>query len=92
MARTSEQISTKENPDAVTQARENAPQMLLEINLNQLRERLALAGKEPVICDQNPSVQYVTLMTLKRWVESAGGGNLYIDVELPNGAHYMFTA
>lgn len=60
-------------PDVVTQAREKAEQMRLEIPMNQLREMLTQAGTEPMICDQTPSIQDVTLMDLKRWVEAAGG-------------------
>ncbi|MFM5708458.1 transcriptional regulator [Aeromonas veronii] len=90
MARTLDEILTTEMPDVVTQAREKAEQMRLEIHLTQLREMLTQAGTEPMICDQTPSVQDVTLMDLKRWVEAAGG-KLQLNVEMPNGSHISFT-
>ncbi|CAJ1882525.1 transcriptional regulator [Aeromonas hydrophila] len=90
MARTLDEILTTEMPDVVTQAREKAEQMRLEIHINQLREVLTQAGTEPMICGQTPSLQDVTLMDLKRWVEAAGG-KLQLNVELPNGTHTSFT-
>ncbi len=62
MARTLDEILTTEMPDVVTQAREKAEQMRLEIHLTQLHEMLTQAGTEPMICDQTPSVQDVTLI------------------------------
>lgn len=90
MARKLDDILTTEMPDVVTQAREKADLMRLEIHLTQLREMLTQAGTEPMICDQTPSVQDVTLMDLKRWVEAAGG-KLLINVMMPNGAQISFA-
>ncbi|WP_421309483.1 transcriptional regulator [Aeromonas veronii] len=90
MARTLDEILTTEMPDVVTQAREKAEQMRLEIHINQLREVLTQAGTEPMICDQDPSIQDVTLMDLKRWVEAAGG-KLQLNVEMPNGSQISFA-
>ncbi|TNI79542.1 transcriptional regulator [Aeromonas sobria] len=90
MARTLDEILTTEMPDVVTQAREKAEQMRLEIHINQLREVLTQAGTEPMICDQDPSIQDVTLMDLKRWVEAAGG-KLQLNVEMPNGSRISFA-
>ncbi|QNF16015.1 transcriptional regulator [Aeromonas jandaei] len=90
MARTLDEILTTEMPDVVTQAREKAEQMRLEIHINQLREVLTQAGTEPMICDQDPSIQNVTLMDLKRWVEAAGG-KLQLNVEMPNGSRISFA-
>ena len=90
MARKLDDILTTEMPDVVTQAREKAEQMRLEIHINQLREVLTQAGTEPMICDQDPSIQDVTLMDLKRWVEAAGG-KLEINVMMPNGAQISFA-
>ncbi len=72
MARTLDEILTTEIPDVVTQAREKAEQMRLEVHMAQLHEVLTQAGTEPMICGQTPSLQDVTLMDLKRWVEAAG--------------------
>lgn len=90
MARALDEILTTEIPDVVTQAREKAEQMRLEIHMNQLREMLTQAGTEPMICDQAPSLQDVTLMDLKRWVEAAGG-KLQLNVEMPNGSQISFA-
>ena len=90
MARTLDEILTTEMPDVVTQAREKAEQMRLEVHMSHLREMLTKAGTEPMICDQTPSVQDVTLMDLKRWVEAAGG-KLQLNVEMPNGSQISFT-
>ncbi|WP_421291598.1 transcriptional regulator [Aeromonas veronii] len=90
MARTLDEILTTEMPDVVTQAREKAEQMRLEIHINQLREVLTQAGTEPMICDQDPSIQDVTLMDLKRWVEAAGG-KLQLNVEMPNRSRISFA-
>ncbi|MGL6368177.1 hypothetical protein ACSZMZ_21835 [Aeromonas veronii] len=90
MARTLDEILTTEIPDVVTQAREKAEQMRLEIHINQLREVLTQAGTEPMICDQDPSIQDVTLMDLKRWVEAAGG-KLQLNVVMPNGSQISFA-
>ena len=77
-------------PDVVTQAREKAEQMRLEVHMSHLREMLTKAGTEPMICDQAPSLQDVTLMDLKRWVEAAGG-KLQLNVEMPNGSQISFA-
>lgn len=90
MARTLDEILTTEMPDIVTQAREKAEQMRLEIHINKLREVLTQAGTEPMICDQDPSIEDVTLMDLKRWVEAAGG-KLQLNVEMPNGSQISFA-
>ncbi|MHC9244716.1 hypothetical protein [Aeromonas jandaei] len=90
MARTLDEILTTEISDVVTQAREKADLMRLEIHLTQLREMQAQAGTDPMICDQDPSIQDVTLMDLKRWVEAAGG-KLQLNVEMPNGSQISFT-
>lgn len=90
MARKLDEILTTEMPDVVTQAREKAEQMRIEIHMNQLREMLAQAGTAPMICDQTPSIQDVTLMDLKRWVEAAGG-KLQLNVEMPNGSQISFA-
>lgn len=90
MARKLDDILTTEMPDVVTQAREKAEQMRLEVHMSHLREMLTKAGTEPMICDQAPSLQDVTLMDLKRWVEAAGG-KLQLNVEMPNGSQISFA-
>ncbi|WP_324016933.1 transcriptional regulator [Aeromonas hydrophila] len=90
MARTLDEILTTEIPDVVIQAREKAKKMRLEIHMNQPLEMLTQAGTEPMICDQDPSIQDVTLMDLKRWVEAAGG-KLQLNVEVPNGSQISFA-
>lgn len=90
MARTLDEILTTEMPDVVTQAREKAERMPPGVHMNQLREMLTQAGTEPMICDQTPPIQDVTLMELKRWVEAARG-KLQLNVEFSNGPHTSFT-
>ena len=90
MARTLDEILTTEMPDVVTQAREKAEQMRLEVHMSHLREMLTQAGTEPMICDQTPPIQDVTLMELKRWVEAARG-KLQLNVEMPNGSQISFA-
>ena len=46
MARTLDEILTTEMPDVVTQAREKAEQMRLEVHMSHLREMLTKAGTE----------------------------------------------
>ncbi|WP_429118978.1 hypothetical protein [Aeromonas hydrophila] len=58
--------------------------------MSQTHEMLTQAGTEPMICDQTPSIQDVTLMDLKRGVEAAGG-KLQISVMMPNGAQISFA-
>ncbi|UDV04278.1 hypothetical protein J8N69_05875 [Marinomonas profundi] len=49
-----------------------------------------LAIKQPTIAGMERKGRDVKLLTLKRYVEGAGG-KLTVDVELPDGSHYGFN-
>lgn len=99
MARTLEQILKDEKPEVVARARKKASDILLNIHLAELRERMnltqmdiakALDVKQPTISDMEQRGRDIKLSSLKRYVE-ASGGKLRIDVELPDGTHYGFS-
>lgn len=99
MARTIEQIIANEDPKVVKRAKTVASDMLLNIHLAELREKMqltqsamadALGVKQPTISDMEKPGRDIKLSTLKRYVE-ASGGKVRLDVELPDGTHYEFT-
>lgn len=99
MARTLEQILEAEKPEVVPKATAKAEEMLLNIHLAELRERvqktqvelaLALGIKQPTIAGMEKPGRDLKLSTLKRYVEAAGG-KLRLDIELPDGTHYEFS-
>jgi len=98
MARTLENMLAREEPKVVSQAEKKAAEMLLNIHLAELRERLnltqaelaqAMGIRQPSISDMEKPGRDLKLSSLKRYVE-ASGGKLRIDVELPDGTHYGF--
>ncbi|MDX1678364.1 helix-turn-helix domain-containing protein [Arsukibacterium sp.] len=99
MARTLEQILAQEKPEVVASAKEQAAEILLNIHLAELRERMnmtqqdiaaALNVKQPTVSDMEKPGRDLKLSSLKRYVE-ASGGKLRLDIELPDGTHYGFT-
>ncbi|WP_409524018.1 helix-turn-helix domain-containing protein [Nitrincola sp. MINF-07-Sa-05] len=99
MARTLDQILAAEKPEVVTKAQKAATEMLLNIHLAELRERMnltqgdiaaALGVKQPTVSDMEKPGRDLRLSSLKRYVE-ASGGKLRLDVELPDGTHYGFS-
>lgn len=99
MARTLDQILANEKPEIVAAARKAASEMLLNIHLAELRERMnitqtelagALGVKQPTVSDMEKPGRDIKLSSLKRYVE-ASGGKLRLDVELPDGSHYGFS-
>ncbi|MDC9607256.1 XRE family transcriptional regulator [Xenorhabdus griffiniae] len=99
MARTLDQILVTEKPEVVANAQKAATEMLLNIHLAELRERMnltqgdiaaALGIKQPTVSDMEKPGRDLKLSSLKRYVE-ASGGKLRIDVELPDGTHYGFV-
>jgi DNA-binding XRE family transcriptional regulator len=99
MARTLEQILTTEKPEVVANAKKAAAEMLLDIHLAELRERMnltqnelaqAIGVKQPTISDMEKPGRDLRLSSLKRYVE-ASGGKLRLDIELPDGSHYGFN-
>ncbi|WP_333009973.1 helix-turn-helix domain-containing protein [Kluyvera sichuanensis] len=96
MGRTLEQIIADEKPDVVADAQTQAADILLNIHLAELRERVrktqvemaeALGLRQPTVASMEKPGRDVKLSTLKRYVEAAGG-KLKLDIELPDGSHY----
>lgn len=99
MARTLDQILATEKPEVVANARAAAEEMLLNIHLAELRERvqktqgevaLVLGIKQPTVAGMEKAGRDLKLSSLKRYVE-ATGGKLRLDIELPDGTHYGFS-
>ncbi len=99
MARTLDQILANEKPEVVANAQAAATEMLLNIHLADLRERvqktqgeiaLALGIKQPTVSDMEKLGRDLKLSSLKRYVE-ATGSKLRLDIELPDGTHYRFS-
>ena len=96
MGRTLEQIIADEKPDVVADAQTQAADILLNIHLAELRERVrktqvemaeALGLRQPTVASMEKPGRDVKLSTLKRYVEAAGG-KLNLDIELLDGSHY----
>jgi len=99
MGRTLEQLLQAEKPEVVTEAQALAEEVLLDIHLAELRERLqktqaemalALGIKQPTVAGMEKRGRDIKLSTLKRYVE-ATGSKLRLDIELPDGSHYGFS-
>ena len=99
MGRTLEQLLKDEKTEVVQQAEAMAEEMLLNIHLAELREKVKktqveiaeiLGVKQPTIAGMEKPGRDLKLSTLKRYVEAAGG-KLRLDVELPDGSHYDFS-
>lgn len=99
MGRTLEQLLKNEKTEVVQQAEAMAEEMLLNIHLAELREKVkktqveiaeSLGVKQPTIAGMEKPGRDLKLSTLKRYVEAAGG-KLRLDVELPDGSHYDFA-
>lgn len=99
MGRTLEQLIADEKPEVVAEAQAMATDILLNIHLAELREKLqktqvemaqALGIRQPTVAGMEKPGRDLKLSTLKRYVE-ATGGKLRLDVELPDGSHYGFV-
>ncbi|KNC92458.1 helix-turn-helix domain-containing protein [Trabulsiella odontotermitis] len=99
MGRTLEQMLADAKPEVVAQAQALADEILLNIHLAELREKVqktqvemarTLGIKQPTIAGMEKPGRDLKLSTLKRYVEAAGG-KLRFDVELPDGSHYGFV-
>ncbi|ORM57429.1 transcriptional regulator [Pantoea rodasii] len=99
MGRTLEQILATEKPEVVGKANTMAEEVLLNIHLAELRERVkktqvdiaqALNIKQPTVAGMEKPGRDLKLSTLKRYVEAAGG-KLRLNIELPDGSHYEFV-
>ena len=99
MARTLDQILAAEKPEVIAKAQIKAEEMLLNIHLAELRERVqktqgeiaqVLGIKQPTVAEMEKPGRDLRLSSLKRYIE-ATGGKLRLDVELPDGTHYGFA-
>ena len=98
MSRTLEQILAAEKPEVVSDAKAKAAEMLINIHLAELRERLnktqtdiaqSLGVKQPTVAGMEKQGQDLKLSTLKRYVE-ATGSKLRLEIELPDGTQFGF--
>lgn len=99
MSKTLEQLIAEQTPEVVAKAQTLAQEMLLNIHLAELRERVQktqnemaqeLGLKQPTVAVMEKQGRDIKLSTLKRYVE-ATGSKLRIDIELPDGSHYGFV-
>lgn len=99
MGRTLEQLLADEKPEVVADARVMAEEILLNIHLAELREKVrktqmemaqVLGVRQPTVAGMEKPGRDLRLSTLKRYVE-ATGGKLRLEVELPDGSHYGFV-
>ena len=99
MSKTLEQLIAEQKPEVVASAKALAQEMLLNIHLAELRERVQktqlemareLGLKQPTVAVMEKQGRDIKLSTLKRYVE-ATGSKLRIDIELPDGSHYGFA-
>ncbi|MGO3414603.1 MAG: helix-turn-helix domain-containing protein [Kluyvera intermedia] len=99
MGRTLEQLLADEKLDVVADAQAMAADILLNIHLAELREKVqktqvemaeVLGIRQPTVASMEKPGRDMKLSTLKRYVE-ATGGKLRFDVELPDGSHYGFV-
>ena len=99
MSKALEQLIAEQTPEVVAKAQTLAQEMLLNIHLAELRERVQktqnemaqeLGLKQPTVAVMEKQGRDIKLSTLKRYVE-ATGSKLRIDIELPDGSHYGFA-
>ena len=99
MARTLDQMLATEKPEVVAKAQKAATEMLLNIHLAELRDRMnltqgeiaaSLGVRQPTVSEMENPGRDLKLSSIKRYVE-ASGGKLRLDVELPDGTHYGFA-
>ncbi|ENH5271833.1 XRE family transcriptional regulator [Escherichia coli] len=99
MARTLDQMLATEKPEVVAKAQKAATEMLLNIHLAELRDRMnltqgeiaaSLGVRQPTVSEMEKPGRDLKLSSIKRYVE-ASGGKLRLVVELPDGTHYGFA-
>ncbi|WHN65051.1 helix-turn-helix transcriptional regulator [Cysteiniphilum sp. QT6929] len=99
MARTLKQILAQENAKVVTNAKQKAEAILLDIHLSELREKMnktqvelanTLGVKQPTVAEMEKPGRDLKLSSLKKYIEAAGG-KLRLDIELPDGTHFGFS-
>ena len=99
MAKTLKEILSQEKPEVVKKAKAMASEMLLNIHLAELREKVqltqsdvaaAMGVKQPTIAGMEKDGQDIKLSTLKKYIEAAGC-KLSLDIEMSDGSHFGFS-
>ncbi|MBB6113741.1 helix-turn-helix domain-containing protein [Rahnella rivi] len=99
MSRTLEQLLASVKPEVAAQAQAMAVDILITLELAELRERMnktqcemaeALGIKQPTVAGMEKPGRDLKLSTLKRYVEAAGG-KLRLEIDLPDGTHFGFA-
>lgn len=99
MGRTLEQLLKDEQPEVRAEAEALAADILLNIHLAELREKVqktqvemaqALGIRQPTIAGMEKPGRDLKLSTLKRYVE-ATGGKLRLEIDLPDGSSFGFA-
>ncbi|EPL8106193.1 helix-turn-helix domain-containing protein [Acinetobacter baumannii] len=92
-------IISKRSPESQQRINKMANQMLLDINLSNLREELKISQAEiaknlgvsqAAISKREKLGKDLKISSLKEYVE-AMGGKVRLDVELPNGKHVAIS-
>ncbi|RDF52351.1 XRE family transcriptional regulator [Acinetobacter baumannii] len=92
-------IISKRSPESQQRIKKMANQMLLDINLSNLREELKISQDEiaknlgvsqAAISKREKLGKDRKISSLKEYVE-AMGGKVRLDVELPNGKHVAIS-
>jgi len=95
---TLDELLAQRSPESLERIEKKATAMRLELALYRLREALEISQTEmsktmgiaqPTLARMERSSNDPKLSTLKRYV-NALGGELSIDVKLPNGEHIAF--
>ena len=90
MAKTLKEIMSQEKPEVVKHAKAIASEMLLNIHLAELRDKvqltqndvaMAMGVKQPTVAGMEKNGQDIKLSTLKKYIEAAGC-KLNIDIEM----------
>lgn len=94
--KTLEEYLAQEKPEVVAAAQAMADELLLNIHLAELRDRVRktqnemaqkLGVKQPTVAEMEKKGRDIKLSSLKRYVEAAGG-KVKLDIELPDGTHF----
>jgi len=98
MAGTLNKLLMREKPEVVVRAKGETAEILMELNLAELRAilnktqgeiALALGVAQPTIARMEKHGNDLRVSSLKRYIEAAGG-KLRLDVELPDGTQFGF--
>ena len=99
MNRTLDSLLKTEKKEVVNRAKSIASEVLLEINLTELRQLLektqtdmatAMGVTQPTIAGIEKPGNDMKLSSLKKYIEALGG-KLNINIETPDGKNFGFT-